>query len=224
MTVNIQPGRAGPASPPGSPAGPAPGPPARPVPRGETCDADLIRLSADDPEQFAALFRRHAGALHRYVARRLGPGVAEDIVAEVFLTAFRQRDRYQVDQPDARPWLYGIATNLIGRHRRAEVRMYRALARTGADPVTEPFTDEVEARVTAAGTARPLAAALARLPAGHRNALLLVAWGDLTYEQAATSLGVPVGTVRSRISRARARLRQALADQDISQDQQGETP
>jgi RNA polymerase sigma-70 factor (ECF subfamily) len=102
--------------------------------------------------------------------------------------------------------------------------MYRALARTGADPVTEPFTDEVEARVTAAGTARPLAAALARLPAAYRNALLLVAWGDLTYEQAATSLGVPVGTVRSRISRARARLRQALADQDIPQDQQGDTP
>jgi RNA polymerase sigma-70 factor (ECF subfamily) len=102
--------------------------------------------------------------------------------------------------------------------------MYRALARTGADPVTEPFTDEVEARVTAAGTARPLAAALARLPAAHRNALLLVAWGDLTYEQAATSLGVPVGTVRSRISRARARLRQALADQDISHYPQGETP
>lgn len=219
MTVNIQPGRAGPATPPASPGSPAlPGPP------GRTCDADLIRLSAAEPEQFAALFRRHSGVLHRYVARRLGSDVAEDIVAEVFLTAFRQRHRYQPSQPDARPWLYGIATNLIGRHRRAEVRMYRALARTGADPVTEPFTDEVEARVTAAGTARPLAAALARLPAAHRNALLLVAWGDLTYEQAATSLGVPVGTVRSRISRARARLRQALADQDISHYPQGETP
>ena len=216
MTVNLQPGRAGPATPPGSLS--PPGPP------GETCDADLIRRSATEPEQFAALFRRHSGALHRYVGRRLGPDAAEDIVAEVFLTAFRQRHTYQPSQPDARPWLYGIATNLIGRHRRAEVRMYRALARTGADPATEPFTDEVEARVTAAGTARPLAAALARLPAAHRNALLLVAWGDLTYEQAATSLGVPVGTVRSRISRARARLRQALADQDIPQDQQGDTP
>jgi RNA polymerase sigma-70 factor (ECF subfamily) len=219
MTVNIQPGRAGPATPPASPGSPAlPGPP------GRTCDADLIRLSAAEPEQFAALFRRHSGALHRYVARRLGTDAAEDIVAEVFLTAFRQRDRYQPSQPDARPWLYGIATNLIGRHRRSEVRMYRALARTGADPVTEPFTDQVEARVTAAGTARPLAAALAQLPAAHRNALLLVAWGDLTYEQAATSLGVPVGTVRSRISRARARLRQALADHDIPQAQQGDTP
>lgn len=225
MTVNIPPGRAGPATPPGSSGSPGSlSSLAPPQPPGEACDADLIRRSEAEPEQFAALFRRHSGALHRYVARRLGSDVAEDIVAEVFLTAFRQRHRYQPSQPDARPWLYGIATNLIGRHRRAEVRMYRALARTGADPVTEPFTDEVEARVTAAGTARPLAAALARLPAAHRNALLLVAWGDLTYEQAATSLGVPVGTVRSRISRARARLRQALADQDIPQDQQGDTP
>lgn len=222
MTVKIQPGRAGPATAPGSPA--PPGLPGPPGPPGGTCDADLIAGSAAQPEQFAVLFRRHSGALHRYVARRLGPDAAEDIVAEVFLTAFRQRDRYQTAQPDARPWLYGIATNLIGRHRRAEVRMYRALARTGADPVTEPFTDQVEDRVIAAGTARPLAAALARLPAAYRNALLLVAWGDLTYEQAAVSLGVPVGTVRSRISRARARLRQALADQDIASDPQGETP
>ena len=219
MTVNIQPGRAGPASAPGPPGSPAP-----PGPPGETSDADLIRLSAAEPEQFAALFQRHSGALHRYAARRLGADPAQDIVAEVFLTAFRQRHLYQPSQPDARPWLYGIATNLIGRHRRAEVRMYRALARTGTDPVTEPFTDQVEARVTAAGTARPLAAALAQLPAAHRHALLLVAWGDLTYEQAATTLGVPVGTVRSRISRARARLRQALADQDITSPQQGETP
>jgi RNA polymerase sigma-70 factor, ECF subfamily len=219
MTVNIQPGRAGPATPPGSPVQSA-----RDTPPGETCDAELIRRSATEPEQFAMLFRRHSGALHRYVARRLGAGQAEDIVAEVFLTAFRQRDRYQHSQPDARPWLYGIATNLIGRHRRAEVRLYRALARTGADPVSEPFTDRVEDRVTAAGTARPLAAALARLPAAHRDTLLLVAWGDLTYEQTATSLGVPVGTVRSRISRARARLRKALADQDISHYPQGEAP
>ncbi len=211
MTVNIQPGRAGPATPPGSPA-----------PAGETTDAYLISRSVAEPEQFAALFQRHSGVLHRYVTRRLGPDAADDIVSEVFLTAFRQRDRYQTTQPDARPWLYGIATNLIGRHRRSEIRLYRALARTGTDPVTAPFTDEVEARVIAAGTARPLAAALARLPAAHRNALLLVAWGDLSYEQAAASLGVPVGTVRSRISRARARLRQALTESGISQYQQGE--
>jgi len=173
-------------------------------------DATVIARSLEDPEQFAVVFRRHAPDIRRYVVRRLGPGAADDVVAETFLTAFRLRSRYSRDRPDARPWLYGIATNLVGRHRRAEVRQYRALARTGLDPVTESFADRADARVSAGAESRRLAAALAGLPAGHRNALLLVAWGDLSYEQAAAALGVPVGTVRSRISRARARLRQAL--------------
>jgi RNA polymerase sigma-70 factor, ECF subfamily len=175
-------------------------------------DATVIARSLDDPEQFAVVFRRHAPDVHRYVVRRLGPGAADDVVAETFLTAFRLRARYSGDRPDARPWLYGIATNLIGRHRRAEVRQYRALARTGLDPVTESFADRADARLSAGTESRRLAAALAGLPAGHRNALLLVAWGDLSYEQAAVALGVPVGTVRSRLSRARARLRRALGE------------
>ena len=181
--------------------------------KGERCDdATVIARSLDDPEQFATVFRRHAPDIHRYAVRRLGPDAAEDVVAETFLTAFRLRSRYQRDRPDARPWLYGIATNLVSRHRRAEVRQYRALARTGVDPVTESFTDRADARLTASGESRRLAAALAKLPAVHRDALLLVAWGDLSYEEAAVALGVPVGTVRSRLSRARARLRQALGE------------
>ena len=178
-------------------------------------DATVIARSLDDPEQFAVVFRRHAPEIHRYVVRRLGPGAADDVVAETFLIAFRLRARYRPDQPDARPWLYGITTNLIGRHRRAEVRQYRALARTGLDPVTESFADRADARVSAGAEIRRLAAALAGLPAGHRNALLLVAWGDLSYEQAAAALGVPVGTVRSRLSRARRRLRQALGEASV---------
>jgi RNA polymerase sigma factor (sigma-70 family) len=179
-------------------------------------DGALIARSVRDPEQFAAVFRRRAPDIHRYVVRRIGTDAADDVVADTFLAAFRLRAAYHADRPDARPWLYGIATNLIGRHRRAEIRQYRALARTGLDPVTEPFTDQVDARVTARAASRQLAAALARLPAGHRDALLLVAWGDLTYEQTAAALGVPVGTVRSRVSRARDRLRQALAGADPS--------
>ena len=176
-------------------------------------DGAIIARSVRDPEQFATVFRRHAPDIHRYAVRRLGPDAAEDVVAETFLTAFRLRSRYQRDRPDARPWLYGIATNLVSRHRRAEVRQYRALARTGVDPVTEPFTDRADARLTASGEGRRLAAALAKLPAVHRDALLLVAWGDLSYEQAAAALGVPVGTVRSRLSRARGKLRQALGEE-----------
>ncbi len=173
-------------------------------------DAAVIARSLHDPEQFAALYQRHATRLYRYAARRLGPDLADDVVADTFLHAFRQRAKYRSDCPDARPWLYGIATRLIGRNRRAEIRQYRALARTGVDVVADSFAEVVDARVSAAGEYRRLAGALAALPAAYRDALLLVAWGELTYDQAAVTLGVPVGTVRSRLSRAKARLRDEL--------------
>ena len=105
-------------------------------------DATLIERSWHDPEAFAGLYDRHAAPLHRYAARRLGAGAADDIVADTFLDAFRKRRRYDRTVTDARPWLYGIAANLIGKHSRAEVRMLRAYARTGADPVLmETHTD-----------------------------------------------------------------------------------
>jgi RNA polymerase sigma factor (sigma-70 family) len=131
---------------------------------------------------------------------------------KTFLLAFRQRAGFDVTRGDALPWLYGIATNLLGRHRRNEIRLYKALARTGTDPVTAPFTDQVDERVTATAASRRLASALAGLSAAYREALLLVAWGGLSYEETATALDVPVGTVRSRISRARADLRRTLGD------------
>ena len=179
-------------------------------------DAAVIRLSRDEPEQFAALFRRRAPEIRRYVTRRLGADAAEDVVAETFLVAFRQRSGYDLTRADARPWLYGIATNLIGRHRRSETRLLRALARIGRDPVIEPFTDRVDAQVSAGAAGRLLAATLAKLPPQHRDTLLLVAWGELTYEQAALALGVPAGTVRSRVSRARRAIRRALGGIDPS--------
>ena len=175
-------------------------------------DAAVIQLSRHEPEYFTEVFRRHAPYIQRYVVRRLGQDAADDIVAETFLLAFRQRDSYDQARSDARPWLYGIATNLIGHHRRAEIRLYRALARTGTDPVTESFTDRIDDRVSASTASRRLATALARLSAELRDTLLLVAWGDLSYEETATALGVPVGTVRSRISRARSALRRSLGD------------
>jgi RNA polymerase sigma factor (sigma-70 family) len=177
--------------------------------RGEA-DACLIERSRREPEAFAEVFRRHAPDIKRYVTRRLGTDAAEDVVAETFLAAFRQRGRYDVRRPDARPWLYGIATNLIGRHVRTEVRQLRILERTGADPVTAPFTERSDERVSAGAARRNLAAALAKLPAGHRDALLLVAWGGLSYEETAQALGVRIGTVRSRVSRARSGLRREL--------------
>ncbi len=181
---------------------------------GQPDDATIIGLSLSDPEQFAVVFRRHAPAIQRYVIRRIGPEQSDDVVAETFLVAFRQRASFRDDGRDCLPWLYGIATNLVGRHWRTEVRQLRLLARTGADPVTEAFTDRVDAAVTAASAKARLGAALAGLPAGQRDALLLVAWAGLSYDRAAAALGVPLGTVQSRVSRARRLLRQQLADLD----------
>ena len=175
-------------------------------------DAAVIRLSLAEPERFELLFQRHAARVRRYVARRLGADAADDIVAETFLLAFRQRAGFDQARGDALPWLYGIATNLLGRRRRDEIRLYKALARTGVDPVVAPFTDEVDERVTATAASRRLASALAGLSSAYRDALLLVTWGGLSYEETATALGIPVGTVRSRISRARADLRRTLGD------------
>jgi RNA polymerase sigma-70 factor (ECF subfamily) len=173
-------------------------------------DAAVIQRSRHEPEHFTELFRRHAPHIQRYVARRLGQDAADDIVAQTFLLAFCQRHSYDQTRADALPWLYGIATNLIRRHRRTEIRLYLALARTGADPVMEPFTDRVDNRVSASTASRRLAAGLARLPEELLDTLLLVDWGDLTYADAATALAVPVTTVRSRISRARSKLRRTL--------------
>jgi RNA polymerase sigma factor (sigma-70 family) len=176
-------------------------------------DATLIAQSLLAPECFGFLFDRHAPAIDRYIARRLGPDAAEDLVAETFLVAFRRRDRYDAAHANARPWLYGIATRLIGRHRRDEVRFLRAIARTGVDPAAEPVADQVTDRLAAQAASRELAAALAGLSQEQRDVLLLVASG-LGYEEAALALGVPAGTVSSRLVRARRKVREALGGQD----------
>lgn len=177
-------------------------------------DAALIEASRREPETFAGLYDRHAAPIHRYVSRRLGDGMADDIVADTFLAAFRRRQSYDLRRSDARPWLYGIAANLIGKHRRTESRMLRAFARTGTDPVVEGHADRIDSRVSAASVQRDLAAALAGLSAGDRDVLLLIAWADLSYEQTASALGIPLGTVRSRLHRAREKIRAALGDRN----------
>jgi RNA polymerase sigma-70 factor (ECF subfamily) len=187
-------------------ASPAP-PDARPR-SSEPADAEIIASSVEDPETFAVLFRRHGQEIARYVTRRLGAGAADDIVADTFLVAFDRRASYDMSRPDARPWLYGIAGNHIRRHHRDEVRKLRALQRTGVDEVVAPFTDRVDARITA-GTGS-LALAIAKLNPEQREVLLLVCWAELSYDQVAEAIGVPAGTVRSRMNRARTRLRAAL--------------
>ncbi|MEV4751047.1 RNA polymerase sigma factor [Streptosporangium sp. NPDC049248] len=193
---------------------------AQPVETAETDDAELIRRSRDDPEQFAVLFDRYAHQIHHYVARRLSTQAADDITAETFLAAFRRRDSYNLARPLARPWLYGIATTLVARHRRDEERFLRALSRTGVDPLPEPMADTVLSRVAAQEEERRIAKALAGLSRGDRDVLLLVAWGDLSYEEVAQALGVPVGTVRSRLHRARKKARTAFGGDPTREEKQ----
>ncbi|MBZ4318758.1 RNA polymerase sigma factor [Streptomyces huiliensis] len=196
----------------------------RSSPPKEDSDASVIARSLDDPEAFAALFDRHADSVHRYAARRLGTVAAEDVMAETFTTAFRLRHRYDTGQDSARPWLFGIATNLIHRHRRSEARRFKALASLPADAGhDEGPADRAVARAGAQGVRRELAAALARLSPRHRDVLLLVAWGDLGYEEAARALDIPVGTVRSRLHRARKTLRAALGGIDPTAFREAET-
>jgi RNA polymerase sigma factor (sigma-70 family) len=173
-------------------------------------DGELIARSCSEPRAFVPVFERHFDAVYGYVRSLTGAEAAADLAAETFLEAFAARRRYDASRPDARPWLLGIATNLVRRHRRRSARWRRAPA---PPPVVEPEEEAVIARLDAGAARGELAAALSGLDAGQREVLLLYAWGDLSYEQIAEALALPPGTVRSRLSRARARLRELLPAQ-----------
>ncbi|MGH3123557.1 MAG: RNA polymerase sigma factor [Streptosporangiaceae bacterium] len=183
-------------------------PPGGPAPAD---DAMVIAESLVDPDRFAVLFDRHAPVIHRYAGRRAGPQAADDLVAETFLAAFRRRGSYDQSYRDARPWLYGIATNLISQHRRDEIRQIRIRQAVVPEQDHPGHGDRVAADVTAGAMRGLLTAALAGLGAGDRDVLLLIAWEQLTYDETACALGIPVGTVRSRLNRARSVLRATLA-------------
>ncbi|GAA4955432.1 RNA polymerase sigma-70 factor (ECF subfamily) [Nonomuraea thailandensis] len=173
---------------------------------------DTPRHTLDDADAFSAVFDAYFGEIHAYVAQRLGPDHAEDIVAETFLTAFRKRDRYDPSRAGVRAWLYGIATNLIGKHRRLEARTLRALGRCGPETDAPGHEESVAVRVSAQSLRPELAAALAELDRRDRDVLLLVALAGLGHDEIATALGIPYGTVGSRLSRARKKLRGRLGE------------
>jgi RNA polymerase sigma-70 factor (ECF subfamily) len=175
----------------------------------ESSDADVIAASFERPAAFGGIFDRHATSLHRYFVRRLGPFDAEALVGDVFRIAFEKRQTYDLARPNARPWLYGIGTNLLARHRRGEERRIRAVARLAAQRVpTVDLADGVSDAVDAASLWPRVADAVATLPQPERDALMLHVWEGLSYEDVAEALAVPVGTVRSRLHRARSRVRE----------------
>jgi RNA polymerase sigma-70 factor (ECF subfamily) len=171
-------------------------------------DAEVIGRSLDEPEAFGLIYDRHAATLLRFLGRRVGGGVAEGLVGDLFRIAFERRKAFDASRASALPWLYGIGSNLLLKHRRGEARRLRASARMAGREVADKRAS------AAALDARLLfprvADAIEALPDGEREALLLFAWEDLSYQSVAEALALPVGTVRSRLNRARARLRELL--------------
>ncbi len=172
-------------------------------------DAEVIGRSLGEPEAFGLIYDRHAAALLRFLGRRVGGKVAEGLVGELFRIAFERRRTFDASRASALPWLYGIGANVLLKHRRGEARRLRASARmAGGCSATDRRASAaaLDARVLYARVADVMEA----LPDGERDALLLFAWEELSYQDVAEALGLPVGTVRSRLNRARARLRELL--------------
>ncbi|WP_371409362.1 RNA polymerase sigma factor [Micromonospora zamorensis] len=177
-------------------------------------DAWYVRASLADHRLFTVLYDRHAAVLYRYAHGRVGTDAADDVVSETFLVAFRRRQRYDVSRLDARPWLFGILTKEISHYRRRERAHYRAVGRCGPVDVVPDPAERAVAGAAAHALRAPLARALAALPGRDRDVLLLIAWGGLTYEETAHAIGIPVGTVRSRLNRARRKVSSALGGDD----------
>lgn len=185
-------------------------------------DNEVIERSASEPGAFASLFDRHAPTIYRYAAQRIGDGGAEDVMSETFLVAFEKRADYDLTVVDARPWLLGIATRLMRKHVRLEARAFKGMVADVAARLAPDMIEQAGARLDAARLTRRLASALGALSASDRDTLLLYAWGDLDYAGVAVALDVPIGTVRSRLNRARRLLRTAAGTpQDESETEHG---
>jgi RNA polymerase sigma-70 factor (ECF subfamily) len=181
-------------------------------------DSEIVRRSRDQPAVFAEVYDRHASTVYRYAARRVGANAADDVMGETFLVAFERRERYDASYESALPWLLGIATVLIRKHRGAEARYLRAVAASG---LPEAVVEDRDDRLDASRVVGGLVAAIRRMPTRDRDALLLYAWADLDYEGVALALGVPVGTVRSRLNRARRVLRQSAGSKPAEEVDRG---
>ncbi|SDM58695.1 RNA polymerase sigma factor [Allokutzneria albata] len=173
-----------------------------------SAEDDRPDLSHPDPaEAFGALFDRHARHLHRYLAGRAGPA-ADDLLSETFLAALQSRATYDPGRATARAWLYGIATNVLRKHARLGKRHQCAVSAAERLPErVESHEGRVAEKVDAQTRAQQLAAALERLEDRDRDVLLLSSWAQLDAAEVAEALGIPVGTVRSRLHRVRRQLR-----------------
>jgi RNA polymerase sigma factor (sigma-70 family) len=180
-------------------------------------DGDLISLSLVKKEAFIEVFERHYDPIRRYLQRRAGLETGEELAAETFEIAFSRRDSFDPGYPSARPWLFGIATNILRHHVRHERARQAAYARFPRPRAFEP-DQRLEGRVAAISLDEPLRDALASIRVQDRDVLWLYAVADLSYEEVGLALAIPVGTVRSRLNRARSRIRMHPALRDIARD------
>ncbi|MBW8800316.1 MAG: RNA polymerase sigma factor [Streptomyces sp.] len=183
------------------------------------------RLRAGDPEAFRELFQELAQAVHRHAMRATGDwSTAEEIVSLTFLEVWRLREKLDPNDDSVRPWVYGIATNLLRNRGRAARRHKDAMERMPALDTVPDFSDEVAERLDADHRLTAVKAAVTRLRKNERDVFLLCVWSDLSYAEAADALGVAVGTVRSRLARARKRLHQLTEEELKKQRKAGEPP
>jgi RNA polymerase sigma-70 factor (ECF subfamily) len=172
-------------------------------------DCDLIRGSLAQPRLFAPIFDRHFEPVFWFCLRRVGVSGAEDAAGETFRRAFEHRARYDCRSATALPWLYGIALNVVRNTYRSSERLRVAVGRLSTHG-EEEISDEVVSRIDAPGDLALVAEVIGYLKLEDREALLLFAWESLACDQVAIVQGVPTGTVKSRINRARKQLRDAL--------------
>lgn len=179
-------------------------------------DAEVIARSLVEQRAFEVIFDRHFEAVHRFAAGRVGLQDAGDVAAETFARAFGRRHRFRTDRSSALPWLFGIAVNVCRERNRRSGRGQRAATRlaVSADMITEPFESASAERLDAQRLRPELAAALRQLSDDEYALIMLASESELTYQQMADLLGIPVGTVRSRLARARKRIRLALWSPD----------
>jgi RNA polymerase sigma factor (sigma-70 family) len=176
----------------------------------EATDAELIHRSLENPEEFREVFERHYNAVRRFTQRIVGRQIGEEIAAQTFLIAFERRATYDLGYASARSWLFGIAYNVARHHLRSERSQQDMLTRL---PRGREATDPIEIETLDAARLTPiLRKALSELREEQRSPFLLVALGELTYQETADVLDIPVGSVRSRIHRSRERLRELLFD------------
>jgi RNA polymerase sigma-70 factor (ECF subfamily) len=178
--------------------------------RSDGPDAVSIARSVDEPAVFAELFERHFSVVYRFLSLRAGEQSASDLAAETFVIAFRRRADYDVTRPDARPWLLGIAANLVREQHRSERRRRETLLRIARERPVE-LEEDAPALEEAGANSEALRAALAELVPEERDLLLLFACVGLSYGEIAEALSLPLSTVRSRIHRLRQKLRVRLS-------------